>query len=310
MTLFNDCREFMNVKSHVELIQDFVNSLPSTDTGSQTKKIPNPDNITVRMEHIKYFHDGQEDKPLYEDFNIVIKPHEKIAIMGSIGSGKSTFAKLIARLQTYQGGHIFINDLPLHEIDINDLRDKVIYIPQHPKLFNRTLWENISYGLPDTVTREDIYKFLIEMKMNELEEIFRERMDKPVGKQGSTLSGGQRHMLWLIRAILKKSPFIILDEPTASLDPESKKLVKKMIEIMGKGKTLLLITHDDDLKEGMDRILTFSKGKVISDISGGSSGSSYKTDSTTSENTNTKVLPAMTDDENRRFFLQNYSLLY
>ena len=282
MSLFNDCREFMNVKSHVELIQDFVESLPGEENPNQVKKISNPDNITVRMEHIKYYHDGQEDKPLYEDFNIVIKPQEKIAIMGSIGSGKSTFAKLIARLQTYQSGNIFINDIPLNEIDINDLRDKVIYIPQHPKLFNRTLWENISYGLPSTVTREDIYKFLIDMGMTDLEAIFRERMDKSVGKQGSSLSGGQRQMVWLVRAILKKSPFIILDEPTASLDPESKQLVKKMISLMGEGKTLLLITHDEDLKEGMSRVLTFSKGKIISDTTNNSSKSSKSSSSSSS----------------------------
>lgn len=265
MSLFNDCRDFMNVKSHVELIQEFIDSLPQIDTSNQMQKIPGPEHITVRMEHIKYCHDGDPSKMLYDDFNITIKPHERIAIMGSIGSGKSTFAKLIARLQTYQEGNIYINDIPLSHIDIDDLRDKVIYIPQHPKLFNRSLWENISYGLPSSVTREDIYKFLIEMGMTELETIFKERMDKPVGKQGSTLSGGQRQMVWLIRAILKKSPFIILDEPTASLDPESKQLVKKMINIMGAGKTLLLITHDEDLKEGMDRILVFSKGKIISD---------------------------------------------
>jgi ABC-type transport system involved in cytochrome bd biosynthesis fused ATPase/permease subunit len=118
--------------------------------------------------------------------------------------------------------------------------------------------------------------------MTDLEVIFRERMDKSVGKQGSSLSGGQRQMVWLVRAILKKSPFIILDEPTASLDPESKQLVKKMISLMGEGKTLLLITHDEDLKEGMSRVLTFSKGKIISDTTNNSSKSSKSSSSSSS----------------------------
>ncbi len=189
--------------------------------------------------------------------------------MGTIGSGKSTFAKIITRLQTYQGGHVYINGIPLHEIDVDELRNTIVYIPQHPKLFNRTLWENISYGLPTSgpnkITPEAIYTFLDQMELTELKEVFKERMEEEVGKQGSKLSGGQRQMVWLIRAILRNSPVIILDEPTASLDPVSKKQVKKMIDILGNNRTLIMITHDEDLVEGMDRLIKFDKGKIIHD---------------------------------------------
>ena len=103
------------------------------------------------------------------------------------------------------------------------------------------------------------------MELYELEKIFRDRMDKEVGKQGSTLSGGQRQMVWLIRAILRNSPVIILDEPTSSLDPVSKKQVKKMIDILGNNRTLIMITHDEDLISGFDRLIRFDKGKIIHD---------------------------------------------
>ena len=160
-------------------------------------------------------------------------------------------------------------NIMLDKIDVDELRDSIVYIPQHPKLFNRTLWENISYGLPtegpNKITREAIYKFLKEMELNELKEVFKERMDKEVGKQGSRLSGGQRQMVWLIRAILRNSPVIILDEPTASLDPVSKKQVKKMIGLLSNNRTLMLITHDEELLEGMDRLIRFDKGKIIHD---------------------------------------------
>jgi len=265
MSLFNDTREFMNIRSNVELIQEFIMSLPKED-GNAIKEIPNPNNIKIELKDIVYYHDGN-DEPLYKKLNLTILPKQKVAIMGSIGSGKSTFAKLITRLQTYEEGDILINGVSITNIDINNLRKHIIYIPQHPKLFNRTLWENISYGLDtNKITEEKIYAFLNKQNMNELCEIFKKRMHESVGKHGTNLSGGQRQMVWLIRAVLKDSPVVILDEPSASLDPASTQLVHKMIQYIAKNKTVLLITHDKDLTKGMDRLIYFDTGKIVKDV--------------------------------------------
>ena len=271
MLMYNDAKEFMSIKSHLELIDKFFDELPKCAKGKKPKKgkLKGSDEIDIKLVNLLYYHKGSKDKPIYKDMNLRLYPKQRIAIIGTIGSGKSTFAKIITRLQTYQGGHVYINGVPLHEIDVDELRDTIVYIPQHPKLFNRTLWENISYGLPSSgpnkITPEAIYTFLEQMGLNELKDVFKERMDQEVGKQGTRLSGGQRQMVWLIRAILRNSPVIILDEPTASLDPVSKKQVKKMIDILGNNRTLIMITHDEDLVEGMDRLIKFDKGKIIHD---------------------------------------------
>ena len=265
MSLFNDTREFMNIRSNVELIQEFIMSLPKEE-GGDMQTIPNPENIKIELKDIVYYHDGN-DEPLYNGLNLIIHPRQKVAIMGSIGSGKSTFAKLITRLQTYEGGDILINGVSITKIDINDLRKNIIYIPQHPKLFNRTLWENISYGLDEQkITEEQIYDFLDQQKMHDLREIFQKRMHESVGKHGTNLSGGQRQMVWLIRAVLKNSPVVILDEPSASLDPASTQLVHKMIQYIAKNKTVLLITHDKEITKGMDRLIYFDTGKIVKDV--------------------------------------------
>jgi ATP-binding cassette subfamily B protein len=264
MVLFNDAKDFMNVKSHIELIQKFIDELPNSDTTKQTKKISNPEKLDIRFSDVMYTPDSSKDK-IYDNFNLRIYPGQKVAVLGSIGSGKSTFAKLLCRLQTYQAGEIYINGVSTNEIDINDLRDKILYIPQHPKLFNRTLWENISYGLPSSVTKEYVLKFMRDNGFVDLEKIFAKRMDQKVGKQGSSISGGQRSMVWLIRAVLKDSSLIILDEPESSLDPVSRGHVKKMIDILGKKKALIVITHDMEMTDNMDRIITFDKGKIIND---------------------------------------------
>ena len=269
MTMYSDAKEFMNIKSHLELIEEFFGTLPPHEKKMPKGRLGRPDKVDIKLVNIYYHHPGNEDKPIYKGLNLRIYPNQKIAIMGTIGSGKSTFAKLITRLQTHQKGKILVNEVPIEQIEIDELRDNIVYIPQHPKLFNRTLWENISYGLPTTgpnkITPEVIYTLLHKLELYELEDIFKDRMMKSVGKQGGTLSGGQRQMVWLIRAILRNCPVIILDEPTASLDPVSKMQVKKMIELLGNNRTLMLITHDEDLIDGMDRLIRFDKGKIIHD---------------------------------------------
>ena len=266
IALYDSAKDFMNVKSHVELIQKFIDELPLTDTSKQTKKIPNPEKgLDIVFKDIEYTHNSAKEK-LFDKLNLRIKPFEKVAMLGSVGSGKSSAVSLISSLQKFQGGNIYINDMPITDIDITNLRENIIYIPQRAKLFNRTLRENLTYGLPPNITVEHIFKFMIDNGFTELEKIFRKRLDDKVGKNGSKFSGGQLAMIWFLRAAMKNAQLIITDEASAALDPQSRKQIKKMIDIMSKDKSIIVITHDDEMTVGMDRIITFDKGKIISDV--------------------------------------------
>ena len=265
ISLYDSAKDFMNVKSHVELIQKFIDELPNTDTSKQTKKIPNPEKgLDIVFKDIEYTHNSAKEK-LFDKLNLRIRPFEKVAVIGKIACGKSSMARLISRLQTFQGGNIYINDVPITEIAIDDLREQIIYIPQHPRLFNRTLRENLLFGLPPDIRVEHILKFMKDNGFDELEQIFTKRMDQKVGKGGSSLSGGQKAMVWFLRAVMQKSSLIISDEPGASLDPQSKKQVTQMLDIIAKDRSIILITHDMDMLVNFDRIITFEKGKIISD---------------------------------------------
>jgi ABC-type multidrug transport system fused ATPase/permease subunit len=135
-----------------------------------------------------------------------------------------------------------------------------------PILFNRTLWENITYGFPkNSIQKSKVLNILEEMGLSKLGDIFNERFDKSVGKKGSFLSGGQRQVVWVLRALLGKSKVIILDEPTSALDDESKENVRKMIGFLSKNRTLIIITHEKELLEGMDRLIVFDNGSITSD---------------------------------------------
>ena len=158
-----------------------------------------------------------------------------------------------------------INDINIKNIPINTLRTIIGYIPQHPKLFNRTLYENINYGLKNKISEQQIYNIL---KKNGLENVitdFKRLMNEKVGKNGSLLSGGQRQIVWILRFIFNNHKFIILDEPTSSLDNNSKDKVIELIKLLEKNKTIIIITHDNDLLKYVKRIIELKNGQIIKD---------------------------------------------
>ena len=265
MGLYESSKDFMSLRSHIELIEKFINDLPKCNTSKQLKKISTPDKLDIIFKDVEYTPIGSTQK-IYDKFNLRIYPKTNIAIIGAISSGKTTAMKLLSRLQAFQKGDIFINGISINEIDINDLREKIVFIPQHPKLFNRTLEENLTYGLPANITSENILNF---MKINgfiELEQLFRKRLHDKVGKTGENFSGGAKSMIWFCRAAMKPASILIIDEPLAALDVVSKKNVTKMINILKKDKSIIVITHDMELTKDMDRIIEFDKGKIINDI--------------------------------------------
>jgi len=265
MGLYESSKDFMSLRSHIELIEKFINELPKCDNSSKNEKIPNPGALDIVFKDIEYTPIGSKVK-IYDKFNLRIQPKTNIAIIGAISSGKTTSMKLLSRLQLFQKGNIYINGVSINDIDINDLREKIVFIPQHPKLFNRTLEENLTYGLPKNITAETILTFMKANGFNELETLFRSRLHDKVGKTGENFSGGAKSMIWFCRAAMKPSSILIIDEPLAALDVTSKQNVTKMINILKKDKAIIVITHDMELTRDMDRIIEFEKGKIIKDI--------------------------------------------
>ena len=186
-------------------------------------------------------------------------------MVGHIGSGKSTIGKLLVRLKDPTKGEILMNNINIKNLNIDNLRDNINYIPQHPKLFNRTLFNNIIYGVKRTITEKDIIKILDDLDVNNINKKFKSMLFESVGKNGSNLSGGQRQLVWLLRAILKNSKVVILDEPTSSLDDKNKKELIKFIQKYTKNKIVILITHDKSLLEYVNRIINMKNGKIIDD---------------------------------------------
>ena len=265
MGLYESSKDFMSLKSHLELIQTFIDTLPYTNDNTQKQTIPNPDKLEIVFKDITY-QPNTSDIKILDKFNLRLYPKQKIALVGHSGSGKTSAISLILGVKQFHGGNLFINGMSIKDIDIDDLRKHIVYIPQHPKLFNRTLEQNLLYGLPEHITAEHIFKFMKENGFVDLEQVFRKRLHEKVGKTGENLSGGLRQIVWFLRAIMRESSLIVCDEPLNNLDKDSAKYVSKMIDFIGQTRALIIVTHNLTITENMDRIITMDKGKIISDI--------------------------------------------
>ncbi len=209
----------------------------------------------------KHIYHKYGDTFVLEDVCIDIKKGEKVAFVGQIGSGKSTLVKLLLGYQPIVMGDITIGGVSVKDISTETIHDEIFYIPQKPKLFNRTLYENIVYGLKKPPSHAEIIQTLRELGMDDIAFIFDQKMMEPAGVNGNNLSGGQRQMVWLLRSFYRPCRILVLDEPTASLDPTNKEVMIRIIQKLSIGKTVIIVSHDNI--DSSFRKITMHQGRLV-----------------------------------------------
>ena len=265
ISFYFDFESFIYLYGGIQVVSDYLDKLPQK-TKSATRTIPTHEvskkGIDIDIRNITYYAQPTHTQPLFHNLNLHIPAGTQIAIMGGIGSGKSTLAHLLLRLRNCDKGSILLNNVNIQEITLNSLRKNVHYVSQTPRLFNRTLWENISYG-NGKLQVEKVYALLQKLELYDLESVFRKKMHHSVGKHGSELSGGQRQIVLLMRALFNTDyRVLILDEPTSALDSHSRKQVIALIQWISKQSTVIVITHDEKLANYMDRKVWIQDGVV------------------------------------------------
>ena len=243
--------------------QKFLDNLFSENTIHFTKKINiNTGSIVCRNIYFKY---KNRNSYLFNNLNLVIKPREKIALIGNIGSGKSTITKLIMKLHRCNKGNIIIDGQDIANISSGSIRQQIGYVQQAPKLFNRTIYENITYGTPN-VSKNSVITLMKKLQIQGIFKNLPNGLDTIAGKNGTNLSGGQRQSVLILRMLIGNKKILILDEPTSALDSYSKKYVIHLLKYATKNVTTIIITHDDSLLKFVNRIITFKDGKIVSDV--------------------------------------------
>lgn len=201
---------------------------------------------------------------VFKNKNIKIDAGTKVGLVGSSGSGKTTFVHLILRYFDVEDGRILIDGQDIASVTQESLRGSIAMIPQDASLFHRTLMENIRYGRPDA-TDEEVIEAAKQASCHDFILKLPEGYHTLAGERGIKLSGGQRQRIAIARAILKNAQILILDEATSALDSVTEKDVQDTMDPLMQGRTTIVIAHRLSTLSGMDRILVFKDGIVQED---------------------------------------------
>jgi len=239
----------------VRAILDTDTVIPEKEDGLE------PETLTgeIEFEHAAFGYDPAV--PILTDVNFKIKPGQFVGIVGPTGSGKSTVVSLIPRFYDLQAGSIKIDGQNIGDYKLKPLRDQIGYVLQETVLFRGTIAENIAFGRPNA-TREEIIEAAKLANAHDFIAAMPKGYDTMVGERGSTLSGGQRQRIGIARVMVRNSPILILDEPTAALDSESERLVIDALERLMKGRTVITIAHRLSTIRDADQIIVVKEGIV------------------------------------------------
>lgn len=217
----------------------------------------------IEFRHVSFAYPGRQE-PSLDDISFKVSPGEKVALIGKVGSGKTTLQKLILGLYQPSGGAVLVDGIDMRQLDPADLRRNLAHVSQDVTLFYGTLRENITFGMPHA-TDDAILAATDTAGLSEFVKRHPQGFDLPVGERGELLSGGQRQSVGIARAVLHNAPILLLDEPTSAMDFSTEALVTQKMQAFSQGKTVVLVTHRTSMLSFVDRVIVVDQGKIVAD---------------------------------------------
>jgi ATP-binding cassette subfamily B protein len=251
------------VDNYFELL-NFPNSITTTKTAEMIPTDPKPATIEFKNVFFKY---PETERFVLKDFNLTIKPGEKIALVGENGAGKSTLIKLLLRFYDVTDGEILINGINIKNLNLEEWHKQIGALFQDFIKYQFTFKENIIFG--DLSKKDDAQAIYRALKKSGAESYLAELpngLDQIVGKtfeEGVDLSGGQWQKLALARAFFRDAPFLILDEPTSGLDPVEQEKIRHLIKKLAESKIIIFSTHIlSEVADVASRLIIINGGKI------------------------------------------------
>ena len=214
----------------------------------------------IKLSHINFSY--TKEKTILKNINLTIPKGSVVALAGLSGCGKSTLASLIMRFVDADSGDIYIEGKHYNSMPVQELRKKIILVPQSVYLFTGTIRENL-YIANEHATDERLYEVLEQVKLKDFVDSLENGLDSFVGDSGSRLSGGQKQKIGIARALLSDAPYIIFDEATSAVDSESEQEIWKCIEELSNTKTLIIISHRLSTIRNSDIIYVLKNGEIF-----------------------------------------------
>ncbi|MGH3457374.1 ABC transporter ATP-binding protein [Aeromicrobium sp.] len=222
-----------------------------------------PDGVLgARFDHVTFAYPGGPD--VLHDIDIVIEPRQRVAVVGETGSGKTTFAKLLTRLMDPSAGSVSLGGTDVSEVSFDELRRHVLMVPQEGFLFDATLRENLRYGR--AVADDSALLATVDgLGLDDWFGTLPAGLDTQVGQRGESLSAGERQLVALLRSALADPDFLVLDEATSAVDPQTELRATRALGRLLDGRTSVTIAHRLSTAENADRVLVFDAGRLAED---------------------------------------------
>jgi ATP-binding cassette subfamily B protein len=226
-------------------------SLPAPQGGS-----------ALALRGVTFHYPSRPEQAALRDLNLDVAPGQTVALVGASGAGKTTLFQLLLRLYDPQAGEVALDGVPIHQLRLAELRQRIGIVPQDAVIFSANAMENIRYGRPEASDVE----VLAAAQAAFADEFIRtlpEGYQTFLGERGVRLSGGQRQRIAIARALLKNPPLLLLDEATSALDAHSERMVQAALEAAMQGRTTLVIAHRLATVQRADRIVVLDHGRVV-----------------------------------------------
>ncbi|GAB1131939.1 MAG: ABC transporter ATP-binding protein/permease [Shewanella algae] len=251
-------REIRGALANIERMFSLLDKTPLVKDNPVAKDIV-PTEGRVSFESVGF---GYGDREILKGVSFEIEPGQKVAVVGESGAGKSTLVRLLFRFYDVSQGAIRVDGIDIRDMTQDALRRAIAIVPQDTVLFNDTLFENIRYGRPDASDAE-IWQAIELAHLKQFVETLPQQAQTKVGERGMKLSGGEKQRVAIARAILKRSPILIFDEATSSLDSRSERAILKALDEVAKGHTSLVIAHRLSTVVDADKILVLHQGRLV-----------------------------------------------
>ena len=214
----------------------------------------------VELRDVHFAYDAE--RPILKGINLTVEPGQKVAIVGSSGSGKSTIGRLLFRFYDVGGGALLIDGQDVRDVTQDSLHAQIGVVPQDTVLFNDTIHYNIAYGRPDA-TEDDIIAAARAANIHDFILSLPDGYQTTVGERGLKLSGGEKQRVGIARTLLKNPPILLLDEATSALDTETEMNIQSELKAMGEGRTVITIAHRLSTIADADRIVVLEQGRIV-----------------------------------------------
>ena len=258
-----DLAKLTNTIAMASVGVDRVNALLTAETTVEEK----PDAVdaarikgAIAFERVAFSYNPET--PVLRDVSFEVKPGQLVGVVGHTGSGKSSLVSLIPRFYDPSVGTVRIDGVDLRDYKLHGLRSQIAYVLQDTVLFRGTIRDNISFGRPDA-DHDEVVEMAKLANAHEFISEMPQGYDSAVGERGMTLSGGQRQRIGIARALIRDSPILILDEPTAALDAESEHLVMSALQRLMADRTVITIAHRLSTIRDADKIVVLEEGRVV-----------------------------------------------